>query len=741
MSIFLKLPPGRSTLSDALQSINYNAYSSLLEHAATDVEHFALIDHMGVCQWDSGRCSGEELYLMCDSKEIYEESYNIYYSPVAGHKTRCRIQLKSFAGFVVADIIFIVKNGSENIFPVLASIAGCIENEFAVLTEMEDMARELSDRYNELNLVYEADDHVFNNIEGKIVLEKLVTQCTEYMDVFCTMLYLPEKNIIIQSKNRHAVGVDMSEVFYQIKNDLYKHLKNTIGPLVLNTEKDYLAAGLVNYGKVKLLSCPILTREDKVIGVLVSIRTFEMGSDFTNSDRNLLEAMANRVTRVLHSSIDDLTGLINRAGFEACLQSALYKTSNSNIVSSLLSIDIDQMQIINDVGGQEAGDTLIKNVGHILEQEVRESDKLARLNGDVFVIMLVNINLSEAVVFAEKVRSKISEYRYIWATTQFDISVSIGVVEFNKDSSNTDTVISCAEIACKTAKEAGRNCVRVYHNQDLEVVRRKGQIYWANHVRQALREDRFVLYSQHIASLTDKEDFHCEILMRMLDESGKILVPAQFMPAAEQYILMPLIDRWVVKNTISSISMVAHALENKTGHIAINISGQSIGQDGFTEFLIGAVSESVVAPAKLCFEITETAAIKNLQYAKDMILSLKKLGCRFSLDDFGTGLSSFTYLKQLPVDFLKIDGSFVKEILHDDISKAMVAAIISVGKAMKIKTIAEFVENDEIKSLLKTMGVDYAQGYGIGKPGPLKEQLDTLVYEDSDNEISRKTNN
>ncbi len=728
--------------SHLIQSIDFDRHYDILKSTSIGIRYFSVNDEAGATIWQCGDDAFDLIDVNNIQQQYFDSDNKVSYADLDSENRIFTLDLYSFVGEIIGKLIFIIqagvslkKDASDREYTcwvnsVLRSVVNGMEKELQMIVEMDGMAKDLSERYDELNLVYDTEDQVSRYEEGELALEQLVRNCTDYLNVSGTVLYMPDKNIVLNSDKQTDIDDKLSDIYDFIRNDIYQWSLQTAGSGVFNAAHDYMKAGIDNYDNAKILSCPIFEANNKVIGVLACVNLGVSNLDITNSDRNLLETMARKVSKIIHSNYDSLTGLINRTCFEASLETALESTKKAKQVYSLLVIDLDQIQIINDVAGHTAGDNLIQEIGGLLPKVIRESDKLARLGGDVFGVMLQDCALDKAQNIAEKIRITISDYTYKWSDRVFDVSASIGMVEINEHTSSIAAVLSCAEIACEAAKEAGRNMVKIYHSLDIELVERKGHLNRVNQILQALREDRFVLYAQQIQSLTEEEDFHCEILIRMLDEQGNILAPRVFMPAAEQYVLMPKIDRWVVKNTLSYLAQYSSHLQGKKGHFAINISGQSIGQDGFADFLIDQVIGSCVSPAQICFEITESAAIRNLDMALNLIASLKDLGCYFSLDDFGTGLSSFTYLKELPVDFLKIDGSFVKGILEDPVSETMVKAIHQVGNVMGLKTIAEFVETDAIKVCLQDIGINYVQGYGIGKPMPVKDQMNNILTEE-----------
>jgi len=417
-----------------------------------------------------------------------------------------------------------------------------------------------------------------------------------------------------------------------------------------------------------------------------------------------------------HASHDILTGLVNRREFESRLERALKSAKARETAYALLYLDLDQFKIVNDSCGHSAGDTLLHQLGNLLKAKIRWRDTLARLGGDEFAVLLESCNLDEAMKTAESLRAAIGDYKFMWDDRTFRLGVSIGVVPITADNEDVAALLSAADSACQAAKEAGRNRIHSFQENDIDLMRRRREMQWAARIKNALEDNRFELFRQTIQPLQAEEDgAHYEILLRMRDEQNGIISPGLFIEAAERFSITPDIDRWVIRSAFRWLVSEADERE-RLMLCSINLSGQSIANDKFLPFVIDQFRMSGLDATKICFEITETAAIASYSQANRFINALKELGCKFALDDFGTGLSSFGYLKHFPVDFLKIDGSFVKEILHDPIDREMVRSINEIGHLTGKQTIAEFAENEEIITMLRGMGVDYAQGYGVSEP-------------------------
>ena len=430
------------------------------------------------------------------------------------------------------------------------------------------------------------------------------------------------------------------------------------------------------------------------------------------------------------ASHDMLTGLYNRREFERRLDAAIRESHANHTHHVLFYMDLDQFKVVNDTYGHRAGDELLRQLSRRFGAAIREHDVLARPGGDEFGILLYDCPLDKASEIAESIRQQVRNFRFSWDDRVFEIGISIGVVPLDANSGSMVDVMSYADAACYVAKDAGRNRVHLYSSDDKAVARHHREMEWIHRIHDAFEENRFVLYYQPIVPVRPGCDAssHGEVLMRMLDDKGDPISPMQFIPAAERYNLMPIIDRWVVRTVLGKMREAQGPAESPPLHCSINLSGQSLNDEHFLDFVLSNIHESDVAGDYLCFEITETAAITNLGRAHHFIDTLKQMGCYFALDDFGSGLSSFAYLKGLKVDYLKIDGAFIKDITDDTVDRAMVDSINQIGHVMGLKTIAEFVENEAILSVLKRLGVDYAQGYGIARPMPLDEVVANLNH-------------
>jgi len=459
-------------------------------------------------------------------------------------------------------------------------------------------------------------------------------------------------------------------------------------------------------------AAPIRDRDGRLVGAVLVFK-----------DVSQLRGMEREMSYL--ASHDGLTGLINRREFEARLKRALRSARGERRLHAMLYLDLDEFKVVNDTCGHLAGDELLKQVTALLRSRVRRIDSLARLGGDEFGVLLEDCPLVQARQIAEELRGTVREFRFRWKDQVFEIGVSIGLVPIDATSGDLASLLSAADAACYVAKEGGRNRVHEYEADDTLVAERHGEMQWIHRIHRAFEDRLFRLYYQPIQPLAPEgaRETLCEVLIRMLDDRGRVLSPAAFISAAERYHLIGTVDRWVVRTALRALAEAPRRDGSKRLLFAINLSGQSLSDDGFLDYVVGQLVESGVDSHRICFEITETAAISKLDGATRFIKVLKEMGCRFVLDDFGSGLSSFAYLRDLPVDFLKIDGEFIKNMVEDPVKRALVESINQIGHVIGVQTIAEWVENRATLDALKEIGVDYVQGYWIAKPQPLVHDL------------------
>lgn len=455
-------------------------------------------------------------------------------------------------------------------------------------------------------------------------------------------------------------------------------------------------------------SAPIFGRDGEVVGGVVVLR-------------DVTESRAYHQRRSWEATHDLLTSLVNRREFENRVLDALTDVQSRRHSHVICYMDLDRFKLVNDSCGHAAGDELLVQIARLMQSRIRESDTLARLGGDEFGILLDGCNPQRGQLIAAEILAAVREFQFSWESRLFTIGVSIGLTTITAEHQTVAEVLGEADSACYWAKEQGRNRVCVYLASDMNLAARRSETSWVARINAAFADDRFVLYHQSYRTLDPASEVceHLEVLIRMIGDDGELIAPGRFLPAAERYNLMSDIDRWVISEVFSHYAQIVADRGGAPVTCAINLSGASLNSDGFLEFIRKKMLQYALKPGAICFELTETVAVNNMQAAANFIRECKDMGIQFALDDFGTGTSSFGYLRNLPVDYLKIDGSFVKNIESDSVDLAMTETINRIGHIMGKRVVAEYAENDKIIETLRAMGVDFAQGYGVCKPSPL----------------------
>lgn len=539
-----------------------------------------------------------------------------------------------------------------------------------------------------------------------------ITDSVITVDINSQIVYMnPAGEKILGSESQDVIGKSFEKVFNIVEE--------SSGEVIDDLLKNCFLTGTIFHLPEH---SSLITHKDLVVSIEASIAPMRSDTGDLMGAVIVIQDVSHtrRLTKQLsyQASHDLLTGLYNRRKFEEYLEEILINVRKEDRQHSLFYMDLDNFKIVNDTCGHVAGDELLKQLPVLFNEVLRSDDIVARLGGDEFGIILENCGVKQATAIADKVRQNIKDYRFIWDDKTFEIGVSIGVLGINMENAEMSQVLSSADVACYAAKDAGRNRVHVYEPLDAAVTERYGLMHWTARITQALEENRFQLYRQPIIGVLNNDRSHLEILLRMIDEAGRVIPPGAFLPAAERYGLMPEIDRWVITEAFKYMGKndPEEPIKGTDKVFAINLSGDSINDNDLLSFILERKNAFDISLSNVCFEITETVAIGNLSKATVFINELKNYGCKFSLDDFGSGLSSFAYLKTLPVNYLKIDGGFIKDIDSDKIDRAMVESIQQVGKVMELKTIAEHVENESILTVLQEIGIDYVQGYYLGRP-------------------------
>ena len=717
----------------ALGALEFNRYFALLrdafpaqaDYCVTDVSaNVMAVDGQSqiiVTDQSDKLMNPETLHACKDLRElsVIEQGSVVYFSMAICAPTDERVG--SLTAVMKADETTANEHFQKRVKRSLSMVVSCIEKEYRLTVELDAMAHELAGRYEELNLVYDNDDEEL----GKDVetFDKIVKDYVDYLGVDLVALVFPDQERIFCATGQEDPVLSPYDIIHQVVGK-YMPLARADGQcLLVNDFKDSMGDELGLGIPYKALGCPVRSSKGNVEGILLCLNHFHR-TDFYNSDRNLLTVMARKVAKVLQANFDSLTGLCNQQVFNRIVDMAVTSATNDGLFHCLLNIDLVQLGVMNDNLGRETGDAVIHNVGRIIRRKLRNTDTVAYLGEGRFGVLLEHCHLGQGEKVAELLQEQIDNTPLTRGKQAIGMGIAVGIALIEPHTRSLDDVLEASEIARQSAKKRTFKRIHAFRQDDMDLADRKQRMQWVSRIQCALRENKFRVFCQTISpvDVTD-EAYHFEILLRLTDEQGKIVSPAEFMPPAEQFKLMPMIDRWVIDATLDTLSAAGYAQRAGEGMVCINLSGQSLSDETLAGYISDKMTEYGIDPACLCFEITETVAFSDNDEALCTMSGIKSLGCSLSLDDFGTGMSSFAYLKDLPVDYLKIDGSFVRAILDDKISHAMVTSINHIGHVMNLKTIAEFVENDALRERLSLMGIDYLQGYNIAKPVPLDGYL------------------
>ncbi len=577
----------------------------------------------------------------------------------------------------------------------------------------------------ELDLIYEVDEKIHGASRSHVGLAHLVGQSGRFLGINYSVLLIPSKRIRISATHSSWKHVRRKVLDRYLVEQLLPKLEGRRWPVVVEIPTVDGADNVAGESYQALL-CPLHDKLGNIEGVLAQLGRLDSRS-FDKRDRRFMAHIMRKIEYVIERSFDVMTGLMNRGGFESQLSESANALKTAEDEHQLVYFDLDNLQLVNDTFGRAAGDAVILRFARLLEEDLPKSAVLSRLTGDDFCLLLTHVDAEAALAHASMIREQGRSLRYLEGDKSLQVTMSVGIATMNSEV-NEREALTAARMACESAKDHGRDRIEVYDDKNLSIIRRYDDMQLVTDIQQALDEDSFELLAQPIVSLLDdREDLRYEILLRMRDAKGERVPTDAFFSAAERYQLMPQIDRWVLSRTIAKLAACREQVAELNASFSINLSGQSLGDDDILDFIDDEVRSSGVPASMLCFEVTESAAVSNLAKAQSFIDALRERGCLISLDDFGAGLSSFAYLKNFKVDTLKIDGSFVRDIAHNRISESMVAAITEVAKVMGLETVAEYVENEEIRAKVKAIGVDFAQGHAVGRPVDLDEALAALT--------------
>jgi diguanylate cyclase (GGDEF)-like protein len=604
----------------------------------------------------------------------------------------------------------------ETIRPILT----CIERQLTINAELSSVRRMTAEGQKDLQLLVDMDQ-----LDGSAgpheILRSVLALTAEHFDVELSAVVIPNLGIqevwparlLEDESTSKAVMTTLGGLIAAAK----MHHKVLLSDANITTR---IVAGFVN-PDAKVLSSPIINRKDEVIGIFVLMGATQYSKEQV------------RLARAVCSKIHTLTRVADQLSSEHYSRHGLLQYV-ANILRrypdqshALLYVDIDKLHVVNDTYGHLAGDEVIRRVGRIIDELASKDDAVSHLSGDKFGLFIRDCGEAKAVEKANLLLDTLHRETVEFENAEIEISSSVGIAMIPDCASDESSALNTAEIAARSAKDHGGNRSVVFRDLDVSLIQRRSDLDQVNHLQYALMQNRFVLYGQPIVSIQDNVSrLRYEILIRMLGDDGEVLPPSKFISAAERYQMMSAIDRWVINNTLEQLGQSDKTLEVNMASFSINVSAQSLAEDEFFEYIAMRISESGISPDALCFEITETAVVRNLERAQRFIRRLRKLGCRLALDDFGTGYCSFAYLKDLPVNYIKIDGVFVRDVLENPLSEAIIASMKAIANAMNAQTVAEHVENDLIIQRMRHHEIDFVQGFAVGRPVPLADILQNM---------------
>jgi len=608
--------------------------------------------------------------------------------------------------------------------PLIQPALECLRREMLLRLQLGSREQDLGRREGDLSLMLEMSSRQSAIASDADEFGLILKTGLDHMHCALAALWVPEKAIVLTLTRS---GAPMApEALQRAERHLMAWMLLQQRTIVVNRISKVVTNSAAPY---KILACPVRHPSGRVMGVLALFNP-PSADDFDSHQTRIAELLAKKAILVIQSHYDSSTGLMTRHAFER--QAAeLLSAAVSPLAHCILYLDIDRLHIINETFGMHVGDDVIVLVAECMAKTLPHGALSARISGDRLAALVPNAGMDAAAAVAEKIRAAVAAIAPRAGQGAFEVSASVGVAPIGRSENALAHALATAEIACKAAKDRGRNRVEVFQDSDQSIIRRHTDILIIGQLREALDCDKFRLDAQPILPLRGNYGRpRFELLIRMLGDNGEIIPPAKFLSSAERYQLMPSIDRWVVRRACELLGAYNKSISEESARFAINLSGQSLRDESFLQFVIDQIEKSELPPNVLCFELTETATIGNLAKAQDFMRTLQNLGCQFALDDFGTGVSSLAYLKDLSVNYLKIDGSFVRDSVHNARSDSMIKAIAQLAKVMCMETIAEYVETDSLRVKMTELGVDYGQGFAMGKSQPLEELLAELaIYE------------
>ena len=736
-------PRSGNTLEAAVlvDSTSMNPYGQLFKMLLPRALNIAIHDRNGVQLWSADACETAILQQLVDDEVAHShlgvaaDSTSVGQLVTLGGESAYVFPLRDANRHLLGVVVLSVADRGtarsvETIGGLLRPALDVLTRELANQYNIEILQSDLRMRDGDLAVVLGEDTGIHEQINEVDDFARLLKACLQHIGSSVGAVLIPEKNIAV-----YRSGADVPpNISSELLNRTHRHLVSLVQvqrrAVVLNRAIDTGPLAKIDY---KVLACPILYGARRVVGVLTFFKPM-VGSDFTLREIHLVELLARRISQILLHSYDSTTGLLTRQSLEKRAAKAMLAKSNDKQgdqqkeqAHHVIYIDLDRLHVLNEVHGMHVGDDVIARVAAIIRGVTSSRISAAKISGDRFALFVQQSNMNEASTLAESLRHAIAHMAYTLGTKIIDVSASFGVAPVQPTEHPLSHALASAEAACKAAKDRGRGRVEVFQDADHSIIRRVEDVSLLGAIREALDRDLFRLHAQPIIDLRGSGRQHFELLLRMTGSDGEPIAAEKFFHAAERYQLAPAIDRWVVNYVLEMVSAIAPKLRRVNACFAVNLSGQSLGDDEFLAFLEDKLRDYTAIASLISFELTETAAVSNIVRAEALMRKLREFGHEIALDDFGKGLSSLSYLKSLPVTCVKIDGELIRDLVQNPRSQAMVSAVVQLALAMKLTTTAECIESDEIKHIVAELGVDHAQGYAIGRPRPIEQVLHELL--------------
>ncbi len=727
---------GDSTLIPEIAPTSFDPYGQLLRMLHPRAHNIAIYDRNSLLLWSADTCETSDLHqLIQEQCDQFDPKTGL--QPALNNlngETICSLPIQE--GEQLLGMVAIVCETGANGGRVLESLTSLTRPAIAVLARelssqysIEHLRRDIKVRDNDLTLLLGEANSTSSEHPDPDDFSRLLNACLAHLECSLGALLVPEKNIVSYALVQGVEPKAGSALLSKTHRHLFALAQVQRRTVSLNHP---IATGpMANLG-YKILACPVSSNAQRVVGVLTFFKP-DSAKDFSLREIHLVELLSRRISQILLNSFDTATGLLTRTALENRANACLQRDRKSGVYAEhfVMYVDIDRLHVINDLFGMHVGDDVISRIAGTIREATSPKVLAAKISGDRFALFLQDTDIGMATQLAESLCRAVSKLTQSVGSKKQEVSASFGLAPLQSIDTSLSHALAGAEAACKAAKDRGRGRVEIFAEADHSIIRRVEDVVLLGSIREALDNNRFYMEAQPIVALAplrnDAPRAKFELLLRMTDGNGKAVTPDKFFIAAERYQLVTAIDRWVVNYVLDLLDSVAPQLQQAGASFAINLSGQSVGDEEFLDFLIGKLRSYNLPASLISFELTETAAVSNIVRAESLMRKLRELGHEIALDDFGKGLSSLSYLQTMPVSCVKIDGALIRDVTSNERSQAMIRAVVELTRAMKLKTTAECIESEAIRKVVADLGVDDAQGFAIGRPVALEQVMRGLL--------------